>query len=205
MKRVIPIFSVLLLMTVNCSASKPEHEYKLNDAYENIYLSHFGLEYPPNEQYLKTCQQKNDEVCLKPYKLVQQAKDYLLNAITENKEQTFQRIINTITVYCPKTKNRNNTTDEYYCYGAVIALYLFNDPIYDSKILDFVHNAPKPVINALFATQYEWFYNRPNVDEWISLVTKLPKEILDEDEKRAPLYHFNEAKSHTFEKFGLML
>ncbi|MFZ1982777.1 MAG: hypothetical protein WAU91_00090, partial [Desulfatitalea sp.] len=74
----------------------------------------------------------------------------------------------------------------------------------DRVILDRVKTAPPKILELFFVTDYEWQYNRPEPERWVSLVETLSKKnFWSSDEKR--IIKTLRSKESDYEKFGLML
>ena len=193
---------VFLFSTAACSATPTGAE--IDKSLEAIYLAHFGLEYPSRIDILTHCKQVQDKACLRTYQQVQDAKQYLAGAIKKDEAAVLAHVTRNITNDCPNADNNKDQQVGIRCYGAVISLYFFTTPGADKKLQELLTHSPKSVVHALLRTQFEWFYNRPHVDQWIALITALPKERLSDNEKQPVLQYFKTPQS-TVEKFGVML
>ncbi len=199
------VFAVtVLISSYNCSATAPDLKNGLNHAYEQLYNARFALEYPPREEILKICQEKQIKDCLSVYLPVQDAKQKLRQAIAKDQATVFAHTVTTINQACLKPDPDTDQQSVFRCYGAVIALYFFTDPVYDQKIRDLLSHAPRSIARVMLGTRFEWFYNRPHLDKWITVINALPNDVLTDSEKQPVLKFFKESQQ-PYEKFGVML
>jgi len=56
----------------------------------------------------------------------------------------------------------------------------------------------------MLTVRFEWFYNRPDAQQWIALINGLPSSLISKDNKKACLKYFAESKQ-SYKIFGLML
>jgi len=194
---------MILLLSSSCHAGNTTPKLTFDNALEMLYLALGGLEYPSNETHLKDCQEKKLDSCISTYDAVQQAKQYLQTEMKNNKDAVFTHITDTITQQCPK-KQSSDTNSDSLCNGAIMALYFYNDVEYDKKIQHFITNSNKSVVNSILFTRYEWQYNRPDANQWISLINNLPATVISDDDKKPSLINLKKS-FQPFEKFGLML
>jgi len=196
-------FSLLLLSLCGCSGpanADKELESELTKAYEDLYLSMYGLEYPPNEKVLQTCKKNNIESCLRVYKKVQTAKKVVQNAIARDEPLALTTTLDKIVNKCSSEKSE----DDFTCVGAVVSLYFFDKEKQQQQIMDALANLSSHSVKLVFNHQYPWFFNRPNPDQWIAFVNSLSDQMLPAMNKKIAIEYFEESKK-SFEKFGVML
>jgi hypothetical protein len=196
-------FSLSLFLLCSCSSpanADKELESKLAKAYEDLYLSMYGLEFPPNEKVLETCKKNNIESCLRVYKKVQAAKKVIQDAIADDDTLALNSTLNKIVTKCADEKSG----DDFTCVGAVVSLYFFDSEKYQRHIMDALSNSGSNSIKLVFSHQYPWFFNRPNPDKWIAFVNSLSDQMLPPTDKKITIEYFDKSKK-SFEKFGVML
>ncbi len=194
----------VLISSYNCSATAPDLKSGLNHAYEQLYNARFTLEYPPREEILKLCQEKQIKDCLSAYLPVQEAKQKLRQVMAKDQAAVFEHTVTTINQTCLKPDPDTDQQNIFRCYGAVIALYFFTDPVYDQKIRDLLSHSPTSIARVMLSARFERFYNRPHLDKWITVINALPNEVLTDSEKQPVLKFFKESQQ-PYEKFGVML
>jgi len=194
---------VLLLLSSGCNAEINSPKITYDNAFEFLYLALGGLEYPADSRTLKICQEKTLKSCLSVYNSVQQAKTFIQLEIKKNKKSVFSHITNTITQKCTK-KTASDSNSSNTCIGAIMAFYFFNDVDYDKKLQQFVANINSSILALIFRKDFEWMYNRPDANQWITLINQLPAAHLDADHKKTIIFHFKESQQ-PYDKFGLML
>ena len=198
------IVSAFASCVISCSGKNVEFLRELNNTYQQLYTAHFALEYPPSSNSLKICQERQLADCLLPYKIVQNGKQTLQAMIAKDAKAVFAHTLTTIEQACTKMDPKVLEPMTYHCYGAVTALYYFTEPNYDKRLRDFLSQASVPVVRAMLEYRYEWFYNRPDVADWVTVINALPADVYSEAAKPFIVRCFKESQQ-PFEKFGLML
>lgn len=177
-----------------------EIEARLDGAYEGLYVSLYGLQYPPNRNVLDACFKNNDRSCINAYERVQEAKKTLREIIDRDESFALANTLNKIFVHC----GGNAGDSDFSCIGAVIALYFFNEERHQQPIMDALSKSGGDVISLVFGHHYPWFFNRPDPDRWIVFVNSLPDRLLPPMGKRITIQYFEDSKQN-FERFGVML
>jgi hypothetical protein len=212
-------FICFLLPTLSlASDSKNKSEkYDLDYAYEAIYLSHFGLEYPGNKKHLDDCIKNRDKGCLSCYSVAKKGRDYLLKWITQDQDRTLKKTLDNIIYYCNEDPIEDYGSNEHtskakrynykigtLCVGPIISLYYFDQDKYDRVTLERLKHAPPKVINEVFGDNYEWMHNRPDPKRWIRFLENLPSNVMNKSKKTNRIEIFQKKKG-AGEAFGVML
>ncbi|MCP3872914.1 MAG: hypothetical protein GY699_07140 [Desulfobacteraceae bacterium] len=217
---IILCFIFLILSICSCNrhqANSDNYTSSLKTAYQALWMTKGGLEYPPRQEILDICKQGKDPGCLKVYKHVQEGKETLLSKIASDPERTLAFTLDTICTQCEYgidevANEKKGLEIEGECLGAITSLYFFNKDHQDKVILDRFKNASPKVLTWVFATsRFEWFYNRPNPDRWIEFSNNIPDDIIKEmarppgEMQREFIIEEFEKKIDDIEKFGVML
>ncbi len=208
-----PFFLILsiLLSSVACANSaepSDDLESSLHEAFKAIYLSHFGLEFPPNQEIANICYATQDESCLSTFERVMDGKRYIVSQVRADADRVLQITLDTIFRYAAIPDNGTRQTDEDLIeestagYGAVMALYFFDRYGQDRKIVGRMKFATPEVLRSLFRIDYEWQYNRPDPQRWIDFVEALPEKSFPASLKEEIISCFRKSDRT---KFGLML
>ncbi len=217
---IILCFILFILFVCSCNRHKADSDNfssSLNTAFQALWMSKGGLEYPPDQDYLELCKQGKDPGCLKVYKHVQEGKETLLKKIESDPERTLSFTLDTICTQCEYgidevANEKKGLEIEGECLGAITSLYFFNKDQQDKIILDRIKKVSPKVLSWIFVTtRFEWFYNRPKPDRWIEFIKSIPEKTLKEMggphriiEKETRIEEF-EKKIDDIEKFGVML
>jgi len=200
-KQAIVILSMLLLGGCSDSANAGKNfEAQLDNAYEALNLASLGLTYPHYQHRLEDCIQNNDESCLRSYKRVQEGKKIVAEAISRDEARVLHISLNRIQTKCVSDKVEDSTV----CIGAIVSLYFFDKDHHQLVIMDALRAMPHISFKQVFASKYEWMYNRPDPDQWIAFIKTLPDDKMPATRKKSTIDDFEKSKQ-LFEKFGVML
>jgi hypothetical protein len=202
----------LLAPAAACAASSKRSddlERTLQDAFRAIYLSHFGLDFPADEDRANRCYVNRDEPCLRTFERVMDAKRYIVAQARADPGRVLQITLDTVFQYgdmisdpASRTAEGEGFFEASTCDGAIIAFYFFDRDEQDRKILDRLKSASPKVLERLFVTYYEWHYNRPDPQRWIAFVEALPERSFSAPFKKDTKDSF---RNTTRKRFGLML
>lgn len=181
----------------------------LHEAFSAIYFTHYGLDFPPNQDIVDKCYAYKDKGCMKVFNEVMDAKQFLMAQVKADPDRVLNITLDTIFEYAEKTPDpdKRKTPDEGFteatiCNGAIIALYFFNQEKQDRLILDRVKTASPKILRLFFVTYYEWQYNRPDPEPWVKFVETLPEKKYSAHFKKDAIETFRKTD---YVKFGLML
>lgn len=208
MKKSLSSLFLLLFVTIAiCNASDNENKkLDLMGAYSKIWYTHSAINYPHSKEKLNNCIKNNDATCLSCYKEVKAAKQYLLDQIATHPDKVLTFTLDTIFNYCQKEPAETFEAiiqDESLCFGAVIAIYFFDQEKHDLIMLDRIKDAPPKVLDKVFGN-FEWLYNRPSPQRWIKFIEKLPEKVMTKGGKSFFIDRLK-MKKGDYEEFGLML
>jgi len=159
----------LLIASVFVTASCSRHD-ALSEAYRNLYLTMFGLEFPATRDALNVCERNKIQSCLAVVDRARMGKDVLL---AMEPRVALRRTLDTIATTCPK----KDPEEEQVCVGASVALYFFRDPELDALILKSVMSADRVTQRKLLGpVPFAWHGNRPRPERWIEALGTLPPD-----------------------------
>lgn len=169
----------------------------LRQAYQYLGYSHHGLDYPGNKEILDRCIKNQIEPCLRVYHKVKEAKQVILTYIGSDRQKIFQFTVDTIMSDCDQQAHQPT------CFGAVVALYFFNEAQEDDQLFKVIAKATPEVFGNLFLKRFEWYFNRPCPDKWINFIQSARK--LTAEDKAQLITYFKQAKQENYTAFGIML
>jgi hypothetical protein len=181
---------LFLALSFSCKALNNEQknlEFILKKSFDQIYLAKFGLDFPQTVASLNRCIQYNDKQCLKANNEVMEGAKMIQSVSSTHALETTLDIIESACL--SKDENLANFT----CYGGIISLYFYNSPEQDAKILERIKIYPKKIKNIIFANDFFWFYNRPNKDVWINVVSALDVDWVNNTYKQHILSRFRKS------------
>lgn len=164
------IFVLFLVLSLSCNAVNNEQkdlELNLLKSFDHIYLAKFGLDFPKTVDTLNRCIQYNDKQCLKAYNEVMEGKKKIQSVASTHALEITLDIIEKACL------SKDEKLANFTCYGGIMSLYFYNSPEYDAKILERIKIYPKKIRNMIFDNEFYWFYNRPNKDVWINVVSMM--------------------------------
>lgn len=208
------VFFYLLFVILSFEGCKESHTknngftLSLKMAYQKLWLTKGGLEYPPRQEILERCKKSKDS-CFKTYRSVQEGKKALLSKILIDPERALSFTLDTICVQCEKNieeiKDKNKALEaEGECLGAITALFFFYKDGQDRAILDRLLKQSSQVLSRIARHRCEWFHNRPKPERWIEAIEKLPDDQLEQWKKETIIEELKK-NIKDIEKFGIML
>lgn len=213
---IIVVAHLLVVTTgfIGCKQSKKLSEGEQNSlksVYYKMAYSKNGLEYPRNPEILKRCKAGKDKSCLESYQYVQEGRETLQVIIVKDAEAALEYTLDTICVQCGKEIINSRDKDkieeslkvENECLGALTALFYFAEKEQDEIIRGRLLKQPPKVIEWLGRSRFEWFYNRPEPEKWISAIKSKPDDKIDPATKEVTIKHF-QTPIDDIEKFGIM-
>lgn len=184
------IAALFLVMSFNCNAVNNEQENPeliLLKSFDQIYLAKFGLDFPKTLDTLNKCFQYNDQQCLKAYNEVMEGKKSVQSVSSALGLET------TLDIIEKSCLSKDEKLANFTCYGGIISLYFYNSPEQDAKIIERIKIYPKKIRNMIVDNEFYWFYNRPNKDEWINLVSTMDVDWVNNTYKQHVLSLFRKS------------
>lgn len=185
-----PVFIFLLVLGFGCNASNSEADNVdifLAKAFNKIYLSTNGLEYPNTVRTLNHCIKYNDSECLESYNIVLSGRKMIRSVSSMKALETTLDIIERTCL--SKDENLANNT----CYGGIISLYFYTSSEQDAKILNRIKTYHKDILNIIFGSEFFWFYNRPNKDAWVNAISAMDIDWKNDIHKQITLNLFRKS------------
>lgn len=159
------IFAVLII-ACNPQQNKDltsKREYYL---FQDLAIAETGLDFPPSQEHLETCQRVKDIPCLNSYKSFKESKAELLQMPKHDAlELTLKWLRDSCMVEPPDDF-------EYVCIGTLMALYFFPEETEDTKIRQLLSQLPQSTRDNVFHRSASaglcWLENRSDKTAWKS-------------------------------------
>jgi len=136
--------------------------------------------FPSDKTHIVNCVDENCSECA-VLGLVLKAKADLFS---RGAETALKKTLGVIETACSELESTGKSWPE--CFGAITAIYFFSSPKEDSIIFKFFESNPKLLYKAIHQSDYAWFYNRPSIEKWNSLVESRLAEKLFDDKLKNP-------------------
>jgi hypothetical protein len=142
---------------------RSENEY---DLFQDLAIVETGLDFPPSQDHLETCQRIKDIPCLSSFDSFKESKAKLLQMTKHDAlELTLKWLGDSCMVEPPGDF-------EYVCIGTLMALYFFPEETEDTKIRQFVSQLPQSTRDNVFHRSVSlglcWLENRSDKIAWKS-------------------------------------
>lgn len=160
--------------------------------YKNLAMAEAGLDFPPSQNHLETCQRVKDIPCLRTFKSFNEGKSKLLQMPRSDAlELTLKQIAESCVVDVP-------AETELACMGTVMALYFFSKETEDIKIRQFLLQLPPSTLENVFdriaSLSLCWLENRFDKTAWRSW---LKSELKDTGIRSRAIYRLEKPAPQT--------